>query len=53
MEGAWLRHYSWRCQPVDFSNTAQALRVTIDNDYLNFLIEFIRMPFYFKIQFKS
>ncbi|XP_076230987.1 stuck in traffic isoform X2 [Calliopsis andreniformis] len=27
MDGAWLRKYSWKCQPVDFSNSPEALRV--------------------------
>ncbi|XP_016845633.1 elongation of very long chain fatty acids protein AAEL008004 isoform X2 [Nasonia vitripennis] len=27
LEGAWLRHYSWKCEPVDFSNSPHALRV--------------------------
>ncbi|XP_049846919.1 elongation of very long chain fatty acids protein AAEL008004 [Schistocerca gregaria] len=27
LDGAWLRHYSWRCEPVDFSNSPQAIRV--------------------------
>lgn len=26
MNGGWLRHYSWRCQPVDTSNTEFGLR---------------------------
>ncbi|XP_046400891.1 elongation of very long chain fatty acids protein AAEL008004 isoform X1 [Ischnura elegans] len=26
MEGAWLFKYSWKCQPVDFSNTPEGLR---------------------------
>lgn len=29
MNGGWLRHYSWRCQPVDTSNTEAGLRVSI------------------------
>lgn len=31
MNGGWLRHYSWRCQPVDFSNTVNGLRVSIEH----------------------
>lgn len=27
LDGAWLYRYSWRCEPVDFSNTPEALRV--------------------------
>ncbi|XP_076686850.1 stuck in traffic [Andrena cerasifolii] len=27
LDGGWLRKYSWKCQPVDFSNTPEALRV--------------------------
>ena len=27
LAGAWLTHYSWKCEPVDFSNTPHALRV--------------------------
>ena len=27
LDGAWLRHYSWRCQPVDKSRSPQAYRV--------------------------
>lgn len=27
MDGAWLYRYSWRCEPVDFSDTPHALRV--------------------------
>ncbi|KAL7018401.1 hypothetical protein ACKWTF_010737 [Chironomus riparius] len=26
MNGGWLRHYSWRCQPVDTSTTALGMR---------------------------
>lgn len=26
MNGGWLRHYSWRCQPVDFSRTEMGMR---------------------------
>ncbi|XP_055906528.1 elongation of very long chain fatty acids protein AAEL008004 [Eupeodes corollae] len=26
LDCAWMRHYSWRCQPVDTSNTPQAYR---------------------------
>lgn len=29
MDGAWLRKYSWTCQPVDFSNSPDALRVLL------------------------
>lgn len=28
MNGGWLRHYSWRCQPVDFSKSEIGLRVS-------------------------
>ncbi|KAK0077012.1 hypothetical protein PV325_004561 [Microctonus aethiopoides] len=27
LDGAWLRKYSWKCEPVDFSNSPEALRV--------------------------
>lgn len=27
LDGAWLYKYSWRCEPVDFSWTPDALRV--------------------------
>ncbi|XP_033335529.1 stuck in traffic [Megalopta genalis] len=27
LDGAWLRKYSWKCQPVDFSTTPEAMRV--------------------------
>lgn len=27
LDGAWLRHYSWRCQPVDWSDSPAAMRV--------------------------
>ncbi|XP_017763310.1 PREDICTED: elongation of very long chain fatty acids protein AAEL008004 [Eufriesea mexicana] len=27
LDAAWLRKYSWKCQPVDFSNTPEALRI--------------------------
>ncbi|XP_058806778.1 elongation of very long chain fatty acids protein 7-like [Phymastichus coffea] len=27
LDGAWLRHYSWKCEPVDFSNSPHAMRV--------------------------
>lgn len=27
LDAAWLRHYSWRCQPVDFSEKPEAMRV--------------------------
>ncbi|XP_015430291.1 PREDICTED: elongation of very long chain fatty acids protein AAEL008004-like [Dufourea novaeangliae] len=27
LDGAWLRKYSWKCQPVDFSYTPEAMRV--------------------------
>ncbi|XP_055637707.1 elongation of very long chain fatty acids protein AAEL008004 [Toxorhynchites rutilus septentrionalis] len=27
LDGAWLRHYSWRCEPVDFSDNPHAMRV--------------------------
>ncbi|XP_014209391.1 elongation of very long chain fatty acids protein 7 [Copidosoma floridanum] len=27
LDAAWLRDYSWKCQPVDFSETPHALRV--------------------------
>ncbi|CAL7952342.1 unnamed protein product [Xylocopa violacea] len=27
LDAAWLRKYSWKCQPVDFSNSPEALRV--------------------------
>lgn len=27
MEGAWLTRYSWKCEPVDFTNTPHGLRV--------------------------
>lgn len=29
MEGAWLRHYSWRCQPVNTSTGPEGMRVSI------------------------
>lgn len=29
LDAAWLRHYSWRCQPVDHSRSPQAFRVRI------------------------
>ncbi|OAD53044.1 hypothetical protein WN48_10846 [Eufriesea mexicana] len=28
LDAAWLRKYSWKCQPVDFSNTPEALRAS-------------------------
>lgn len=28
LDAAWLRHYSWRCQPVDHSRSPQAFRVS-------------------------
>ncbi|XP_058816151.1 elongation of very long chain fatty acids protein AAEL008004-like [Topomyia yanbarensis] len=27
LDGAWLRHYSWRCQPVDWTESPPAMRV--------------------------
>ncbi|KAI5643768.1 GNS1/SUR4 family domain-containing protein [Phthorimaea operculella] len=27
LDAGWLRHYSWKCQPVDFSRTPEAMRV--------------------------
>ena len=27
LDGAWLKKYSWKCEPVDFSNSPEALRV--------------------------
>ncbi|KAJ4442275.1 hypothetical protein ANN_12142, partial [Periplaneta americana] len=27
LDAAWLRKYSWQCQPVDFSNSPEAMRV--------------------------
>lgn len=27
LDAAWLRKYSWKCQPVDYSNSPDALRV--------------------------
>ncbi|XP_015607876.1 elongation of very long chain fatty acids protein AAEL008004 [Cephus cinctus] len=27
LDAAWLRKYSWKCEPVDYSNTPDALRV--------------------------
>ncbi|XP_058452859.1 elongation of very long chain fatty acids protein AAEL008004 [Malaya genurostris] len=27
LDGAWLRHYSWRCQPVDWTESPTAMRV--------------------------
>lgn len=27
LDGAWLRKYNWRCEPVDFSETDEAMRV--------------------------
>ena len=27
LDAAWLKNYSWKCQPVDYSNTPEALRV--------------------------
>ncbi|XP_055543949.1 elongation of very long chain fatty acids protein AAEL008004-like [Wyeomyia smithii] len=27
LDGAWLRHYSWRCQPVDWTESPMAMRV--------------------------
>ncbi|XP_063989125.1 very long chain fatty acid elongase 7 isoform X1 [Diachasmimorpha longicaudata] len=27
LDGAWLDKYSWKCEPVDYSNTPEALRV--------------------------
>lgn len=27
LDGAWLRHYSWRCQPVDWTDNPVAMRV--------------------------
>ncbi|XP_034945960.1 elongation of very long chain fatty acids protein 7 isoform X2 [Chelonus insularis] len=27
LDAAWLRKYSWRCEPVDYSNSPEALRV--------------------------
>ncbi|XP_078050515.1 stuck in traffic [Augochlora pura] len=27
LDGAWLRKYSWKCQPVDFSTSPEAMRV--------------------------
>ncbi|XP_055597861.1 elongation of very long chain fatty acids protein AAEL008004 [Uranotaenia lowii] len=36
LDGAWLRHYSWRCQPVDWSDTPPAIRVA-QGCYLYFL----------------
>lgn len=29
MDGAWLRHYSWKCQPVDTSTGPTGMRVRI------------------------
>lgn len=29
MNGGWLRHYSWRCQPVDTSTSENGLRVSV------------------------
>lgn len=28
MNGGWLRHYSWRCQPVDTSRSEFGMRVS-------------------------
>lgn len=30
MNGGWLRHYSWRCQPVDTSTSENGLRVSVN-----------------------
>ncbi|CAG5102344.1 Similar to ELOVL: Elongation of very long chain fatty acids protein (Drosophila melanogaster) [Cotesia congregata] len=27
LDAAWLKKYSWKCEPVDYSNTPEALRV--------------------------
>lgn len=29
MDGAWLTRYNWRCQPVDFSKSDEAMRVKL------------------------
>jgi elongation of very long chain fatty acids protein 7 len=29
MNGGWLRHYSWRCQPVDTTSSELGLRVSL------------------------
>lgn len=51
MDGAWLTRYNWRCQPVDFSESKEAMRVihcTIllqlyhDNDYSRYF--FFSLP---------
>jgi hypothetical protein len=40
MNGGWLRHYSWRCQPVDTSTTDFGMRVRFKNDEAFEFIEF-------------
>lgn len=29
MDAAWMRGYSLRCEPVDYSNSPEAIRVSI------------------------
>ncbi|PNF32667.1 hypothetical protein B7P43_G13121 [Cryptotermes secundus] len=36
LDAAWLRDYSWKCEPVDFSTTPEAMRVARDV-YIYFL----------------
>ncbi|KAF4532049.1 hypothetical protein B566_EDAN015575 [Ephemera danica] len=38
LDGAWLRHYSWKCQPVDQSNSPEAMRVA-RGVYVYFLLK--------------
>lgn len=47
LDGAWLRHYSWRCQPVDHSRSPQAFRVSYFDCFMGIQIEYAMHTWYF------
>lgn len=46
LDGAWLRHYSWRCQPVDWTDNPMAMRVS-SSTVSWYLVGFAKNPFAF------
>ena len=44
--GAWLFHYSWKCQPVDFSTSPHAMRVRFFFLYCTCCILYYKIIFY-------
>lgn len=59
MDSAWMRGYSLRCEPVDYSNTPKAIRVSIYQNWTYFITNEISprglismVPFLYSIIFR-